>query len=762
MSMGYYLQKLIEKCNKFDIDEIPAAAGLEFDEELTLDQIYVDYTTLSGMTDLPKTLLMDRLPLRENEVPVVMLTAPAGGGKTVLLKHWVTALAEDILRNREAGGAYLPVWISPEEIEEIENIEDLENRNLQEILQAAMAKIAPGMTLPEEGSWTYVLLVDGMEKFRNAELRDRFFYLLMEFYKEHRDTIFIMAARTEDYEHLCDDIYLDPLKAWRERIVFAEIKIPGLFGQWAFEEIIRLFACKWLRILNPHAANSLKMIKDAGKIAEDLHWVGLKDFLNTPFEITNWILLYLRDNCLPEGESTITAREIGLLLERKRSDKYHILDVKRHLARIAYAASMRSVIYPHPKLDFEEIYKSETMEHGELRDIIYRTDCDLGRYFEYRQDTTVETIDEFIKYLVSTGILCRPGGGWPEAGYTFSNYRYQVYLTVFCLTQNLFTREESRDPAMHIKYYSWLKKWTGSNELWRRIILSLAEQNTELRDHVIQAALDVAREKYWDVFPFDCLLELLAKYGIAVTEEAYRESCRMLCIHPEITNELHKQDVEDRRKLLSEKIYEICSIIHHNSRERNEYLQKCITEGYDRCASEEERQQFSEYAGAVTEYLKNTLELQESEDVMRIHQEKWEKTEKALQSDGTEFTVCGYLYKILKEECTKEERQLFLQQLIELDLIQTREKEYAAFNEKDLDDLACWSIGYKVEQKMQQLKKTNSPENFYAALEEFLFENSEFDTERAQSIALYLCLTAEEPAPEDLEEMKRLAEEFGL
>ena len=758
MSMEYYLQKLTEKCNEFDIDEIPAAAGLEFDEELTLDQIYVDYTTLLGMTNLQKTLLMDRLPLREDEVPVVMLTAPAGGGKTVLLKRWVTALAEDTLRNGKAGGAYLPVWISPEEIEEIEDSEDM---NLQEILQSAMAKIVPEMTLPEESSWTYVLLVDGIEKFQNEELRDRFFYLLMEFYREHRDAIFLMSARTEDYEHLCDDIYLEPLKAWRERIVFAQIKIPGMFGQWAFEEIIRLFACKWLRILNPHAASSLKMIKDAGKIAEDLHWTGLKDFLNTPFEITNWLLLYLRDNSLPEGESAIVAREIELLLERKRSDKYHILDVKRHLARIAYAASMTSVLYPSPKLDFEEIYKSETMEREKLRDIIYRTDSDLGRYFEYRQDTTAEAIDEFIKYLVSTGILCRPRG-MTSGGYTFSNYRYQVYLTVFCLTQNLFTREESRDPAMHIKYYSAFKKWTGSNELWRQIILNLAEQNTELRDRVIQAALDVAGSKYWDVFPLDCLLDLLARYGMAVTEEAYRDSCQMLCIRTEVENDLHKQHAEDRRKLLSEKIYEIYSIIHHNSRERNKYLQKCIAEGYDRCGSEEERQQFSEYAGSVSEFLNNTLELREIEEKMGMHQEKWEKIEKALESDGTEFTVCGYLYQILKEECTKEERQLFLQQLIELDLIQTREKEYDAFNEKDLEDLTCWSIGYKVEEKMQQLKKTNSPENFYAALEKFLFENSEFDSERAQSIALYLCLTAEEPAPEDLEEMKRLAEEFGL
>lgn len=110
--------------------------------------------------------------------------------------------------------------------------------------------------------------------FRNAELRDRFLYLLMEFYREHRDAIFLMSARTEDYENLCDDIYLKPLKAWRERVVFAQIKIPGLFGQWAFEDIIRLFACKWLRILNPHGASSLKVIKDAGKIAEDLRWTG--------------------------------------------------------------------------------------------------------------------------------------------------------------------------------------------------------------------------------------------------------------------------------------------------------------------------------------------------------------------------------------------------------------------------------------------------------------------------------------------------------
>lgn len=184
----------------------------------------MDYTTLLGITDLQKMLLMDRLPLREDEIPVVMLTAPAGGGKTVLLKHWVTALAEDTLRNREAKGTYRPVWISQEEIEDIE---DLENVNLQEILQSAMAGIVPGMTLPEEGSWTYVLLVDGREKFRNAELRDRFFYLLMECYIEHRDAVFLMSARAEDYEHLCDDIYLEPLKAWERAYCFCRGQDSG-------------------------------------------------------------------------------------------------------------------------------------------------------------------------------------------------------------------------------------------------------------------------------------------------------------------------------------------------------------------------------------------------------------------------------------------------------------------------------------------------------------------------------------------------------
>ena len=148
MSMEYYLQKLIEKCNKFDIDELPAAAGLEFDEELTLDQIYVDYTTFLGMSDPQKTLLMDRLPLREDEVPVMMLTAPAGGGKTVLLKRCAKRYAISLAEDSRFKGAYLPVWISPEEIE------DSEDMNLQDILQSAMAKIAPGMTLPEEGSWT--------------------------------------------------------------------------------------------------------------------------------------------------------------------------------------------------------------------------------------------------------------------------------------------------------------------------------------------------------------------------------------------------------------------------------------------------------------------------------------------------------------------------------------------------------------------------------------------------------------------------------
>lgn len=784
MSMEYYLQKLTEKCNEFDIDEIPAAAGLEFDEELTLEQIYVEYTAFlrkTGKQQNQLRALRDRLPLREDEVPVTMLTAPAGGGKTVLLKRCVIALAEDnrlrasvapevyndlrlsampaileeIFRNREAKGAYLPVWISPEEIADFENI------NMQEILQAAMAETARGMTLPEDGSWTYVLLVDGIEKFRNAEIRDHFLYLLTEFYKEHRDAVFIMSARTEDYERL--DMSVETLlQPWKERIVFAELKIPGVYDSRTFsEEIMKLFACKWLRILNPHGVRSTKMIEDAEKIAKELQTTGLDDFLNTPFDITNWLLLYLQDNCLPESESEIAAGEIKLLLERKRSDKYHILDAKRHLARIAYAASMEAMFYPSRDMEFEAlfgwIHKGGTVDRNFLRNTIYRTDCELGRYFEFRQDITAEAMDELIEYLVSTGILCRSG-----VDFTFSNYRYQVYLTVFCMTQNLFTKEESREPAIQLAYCCAYKKWTGKNELWRQIILNLAEQNRELADRVIQVVLEVTRINYWDVFPFDSLLDLTARYGPAFKEEVYREICRMLCIRPEIENGLHRQDAEDRRKLLSEKDYEIFGIIDHNSKERNEYLQKCIAEGYDRCDSEEERQQFSEYAGEVSGFLKNTLNLQKFEEMVEMRLKKWEKIEKALESDGTEFTVCGYLYKILKEECTKEERKLFLQKLIELDLVQTREKEYDNFNEKDLEDLTCWSIGYKVEEKMQQLKKKNPPENFYAALEEFLFENSEFDTERAQSIALYLCLTAKEPAPEDLEEMKRLAEEFGL
>lgn len=787
MSMEYYLQKLIEKCNEFDIDEIPAAAGLEFDEELTLDQIYVDYTTLLRKTWKQQNqlrILRDRLPLREDEVPVVMLTAPAGGGKTVLLKRCAIALVEDnrlrastapevysnlrlsamptvleeIFHNREARGMYLPVWISPEEMEDSEDI------NLQEILQAAMAKIVSRMILPEEGSWTYVMLVDGIEKFRNTEIRDRFFYLLTEFYKEHRDAVFIMSMtdRSEEYAKFCWDMLSDVrVRPWKESLVFTGIEIPEVYGDPVdAEEIVKLFAYNWLQILNPHDVRSTKMTEDAEKIAKKLLMAGLDDFLNTPFEITNWLLLYLRDNFLPESESEITARELNLLLERKRSDRYHILDVKRHLARIAFAASMTAVTWPDimtAGVDFEALYLREHMEWDNLRDIIYRTDCELGRYFEFHQDTSAEAMDDLIEYLVSTGILCRPGGR-----FNFSNHRYQAYLTVFCMTQNLFTKEESHKPETCIANYSMTKIWTGSSELWRHIILSLAEQNVGLRDRMIQTVLNAARARAWDMFPLDCLLDLLARYGMAVTEEEYLEICVMLCFRSETEDDFHKQDAEDRRKLLTEKQREIFSIIDHNSRERNEYLWNGIVGGYAGCVSEEERQQFLEYAEAVSEFLKNTLELQESEEVMGMHQEKWEKIEKALESDGTEFTVCGYLYKILKEDCTKEERQLFLQQLIELDLIQTREKEYTPFNEKDLEDLTCWSIGFKVEQKMQQLKKTNPPENFYAALEEFLFENSEFDSERAQSIALYLCLTAKEPAPEDMEEMKKLAEEFGL
>ena len=612
MSMEYYLQKLIEKCNEFDIYEIPAAAGLEFDEELTLEQIYADYTF--------SVKKIKKQPLREGEVPVEILTAPPGGGKTALMKYCAISLAknyfygasgvlagfeilvkphllENIFRDGGWKRHYLPVWIAPEETGDFPN--------MQEILQAAMTDVVPGMTLPEEGNWTYVLFVDGMEKFRKKAQRDRFFFLLREFGQEHRDAIFIMSARTDDYERLCMEMLLDaPLQPWREGIVFEEIKIPGVCENHTFSEgMISLFAMRWLKILNPRETENTKVAEAAEKAAEDLLMTGLDEFLNTPFEVTNWLLLYLQGDNLPESESAIAAREIELLLERKRSDRYHILDVKRHLARIAYAASMTSVCAPHPKMEFEEIYKTDTLEHDSLRDIIHRTDCDLGRYFEYRQDPAAEAIDEFIEYLVSTGILCRPGDG-----YTFSNYRYQGYLTVFCLTQNLFTREESRDPAMHIKFYCAFKKWTGSNELWRQIILSLAEQDTRRRDRVIQTMLDVARAKYWDVFPFDCLLDLTARYGAVVTEEEYREICRMLCFRPEIEDNPHRQDAEDRRKLLTEKLREIFSIIDHNGRERNEYLQKCITEGYDRCASEEERQQFSEYAGRVSEFLKSILE----------------------------------------------------------------------------------------------------------------------------------------------------------
>ena len=98
-SIENYLKKLSEECNRFPLYEIPAAAGLEFDEELTLNQMYVDYTErvrpkelreddrpVQALSEPEQYLTEKQRAIAQGNVPVTVFTAPPGGGKTMLLK----------------------------------------------------------------------------------------------------------------------------------------------------------------------------------------------------------------------------------------------------------------------------------------------------------------------------------------------------------------------------------------------------------------------------------------------------------------------------------------------------------------------------------------------------------------------------------------------------------------------------------------------------------------------------------------------------
>lgn len=69
---------------------------------------------------------------------------------------------------------------------------------------------------------------------------------------------------------------------------------------------------------------------------------------------------------------------------------------------------------------------------------------------------------------------------------------------------------------------------SGKNELWRQIILNLAEQNMRLADRVIQVVFAVARINYWDVFPFDSLLDMTAvtRRKSGSSSQSMREKCQ--------------------------------------------------------------------------------------------------------------------------------------------------------------------------------------------------------------------------------------------
>ena len=306
-------------------------------------RFYVPMRVISGEAELPKVALNDILSLTTRAI----LTAPAGAGKTILLRH----LFLDALRSSDR----IPVFI------ELRNIDD-SSHNLLDVIKRHLVTFGFDLgdmyfqKAMELGH--FILLLDGFDEVKSA-IRNRLSRQIAQLSRQAPDCVIIVSSRH-------DDVF----SGWQE---FTEFSVAPLVVEEACELIERL----------PFEDDELK-----GKFVADLRsflFERHKSFLSNPLLLSIMLLTYGESADIPTKLSLFYNQAYETLFQRHdalkggyQRERRTSLDIQ-DFARVFGAFCLQT--YDLRRFQFsrsdalECIRKAKTYVGIEVEDVDYLEDC---------------------------------------------------------------------------------------------------------------------------------------------------------------------------------------------------------------------------------------------------------------------------------------------------------------------------------------------------------------------------------------------------
>lgn len=539
-----YLENLAAYCNRYDAFAIPAARIAASSKKIRLEDVYTSLPIAKVRTEDKSSWRNDlEVEVSPASLHLTMIMADPGGGKTTLLKWYTRLLANVLLKEEnvelpdvlqsllckqkktilsEPENKKIPIFIKIRDVEHLEAVnfdEKLSCDAIKYIVKYTMQSFSADLDVEEllDEHNEFVLLIDGIEEFSTYGRISNFYHGLKEFFTVYDKSCFVVSTRIREFrDFLSSKADLSETKGYYfdeyaiKKLNNIDNSYVSLYDKSTWDvtadfAVIKEFADKWFEVLTdvekPSRQNSETFI---ASIKENEKVISL---LNGPLELTSFLMLSTYDNCLPSDLNQILEKSVELWLGWANGGRFHLGDVKIQIAQIAYQMTERGRI-------------KSTKE--ELVEIIRRTRQDFAGYFLTEQMTDDKSIEDFLFYLIRSGLL-----KFEYGAYEFLHRQYQSYFTAFCIKENYFPRAERKRNRFEYLCGHLREK----NSAWEEVIILAAMQDHIMQEDIIEEYYNLS-EQYEDenYFP-DMLMELVSVPGIYFKEEEKEKICRMLLVN---------------------------------------------------------------------------------------------------------------------------------------------------------------------------------------------------------------------------------------
>ena len=326
-----------------------------------------------------------------------------------------------------------------------------------------------------------VVIVDSLEVCCVQDYSNSFDDMLLK-YLSNNNNIYrvLLGARYSEYQNY-QHLHNKQLLSIDERLSqYFIADLPRKF------KAIKSFAQKWYQALR--RINESEIDNEWDNLKYLRRYSSSLEVLRNPLSLTGIIMISISEN-FPVDRSMLYGKSLELCIIWNNHNNYNCRDVLIQLAYIAYHMSISEV-------------DRDGVDDRELSELIYNSRIDLRDY--YRQNWGIEELEvnQFYAFLIESRIFVHSRGK-----NEFSLKGYQSYLTAYCISNELFTRDKRI--ANRYKYLD--EHIRNCEEFWDDIIQSAYLLDTDfgdLRDDIVNALLDAATSARANIYTLLIILNI--------------------------------------------------------------------------------------------------------------------------------------------------------------------------------------------------------------------------------------------------------------